>query len=444
MEEYQSSKAIANYLKRNDFKVELGVAEMSTAFVATFGSGKPVIGIGCEYDALPGLSQGKTVNRKSPIIDGAPGHGCGHNLLGVGGIMAAIALKNAMINFNLLGAIKIFGTPAEELCIGKPYMAKAGLFNGIDAFIDWHPFYNNIANYDTCNAYFNIKYHFKGRTAHGNSPWYGRSALDAALLMGNMIEYLREHTIPGNPPHAANTINYSFPDVGPAFPVVVPDRSTLWCVGRITNSEKMEYVIQRIHKCAEAAAMATETEVEIEIISATHEKIPNKAISQVLYNNLQSIGVPKFTKEEDNFVKKMQKDFNAPEVGLDMSIMPFNGGTSVVSDNSEYSWFAPFGMVWITAVPSGVGWHNWRVTACVGSTIGKKAMDVAAKVLAASGVDLLVRPEIINEAKKEWKERLKGRTYKSLIPETVKPPILINREIMNKYRPLQKKYYQEP
>ena len=140
----------------------------------------------------------------------------------------------------------------------------------------------------------------------------------------------------------------------------------------------------------------------------------------------------------------MQKDFNAPEVGLDMSIMPFNGGTSVVSDNSEYSWFAPFGMVWITAVPSGVGWHNWRVTACVGSTIGKKAMDVAAKVLAASGVDLLVRPEIINEAKKEWKERLKGRTYKSLIPETVKPPILINREIMNKYRPLQKKYYQEP
>jgi len=443
MEEYQSSKIITDHLKKSDFKVKSGVAEMPTSFVATFGSEKPVIGISCEYDALPGLSQGKAVNYESPIIEGAPGHGCGHNLLGVGGIMAATALKNAMLDFSLSGTIKIFGTPAEELCIGKPYMARAGLFNGVDTFIDWHPFYGNSANYDSCNAYFDIKYHFKGRTAHGNSPWYGRSALDAALLMGNMIEYLREHTSPGNPPHAANTINYSFPDVGPAFPVVVPNKSTLWCVGRITNSEEMDYIVHRIHKCAKAAAMATETEVEIEIISVTHERIPNKTISKVLYSNLQTIGTPKFTKEENNFAKKIQKDLNVSETGLDMSITPFSDGSDAVSDNSEYSWFAPFGMLRISVAPFGVGWHNWQITACVGSTIGKKAMDVAAKVLAASGIDLLLHPEIINEAKKEWKERLKGKIYKSLIPKTAKPPILINREIMNKYRPLQKKYYQE-
>jgi len=443
MEEYQSSKAITEYLKRNAFKVETGVADLPTAFVATFGLGKPVIGFSCEYDALPGLSQEKAVNQKRPIIEGAPGHGCGHNLLGVAAIMAAVALKNAVIDFDLQGTIRIFGTPSEELCIGKSYMARAGLFNGIDAVIDWHPGSFNGADYGTCNAYFNIRYHFKGRTAHGNSPWYGRSALDAAILMGHMIEHLREHTTPGDPPYAANTINYSFPDVGPAFPVVVPDRSTLWCVGRIVSSEEMDYVISRIYKCAEAAAMATETRVEIEIVSATHERIPNKAICQVLYNNLQAIGAPKFTEDESNFVKKMQKDFGAPETGLDTSIMPFSGGSSGVSDNAEYSWFAPFGALDIACTPDGVGGHNWQVAACAGSTIGKKALDVAAKVLATSGIDLLMHPEIIDEAKKELNERLRGRVYKSFIPETAKPPLLINRGIMDKYRSLQEKYYQQ-
>jgi len=443
MEEYQSAKAITEYLKRNAFEVETGVADIPTAFVATYGAGKPVIGFSCEYDALPGLSQEKAVNEESPIIEGAPGHGCGHNLLGVAAIMAAVALKNAVMDFGLQGTIKVFGTPAEELCIGKSYMARAGLFNGIDAFIDWHPGSFNRANYSTCNAYFSIRYHFKGRTAHGNSPWYGRSALDAAILMGHMIEHLREHTTPGNPPYAANTINYSFPDVGPAFPVVVPNRATLWCVGRIVSSEEMDYVIGRIHKCAEAAAMATETRVETEIVSATHERIPNKAICQVLYNNLQAIGAPKFTEDESNFAKKMQKDLGAPETGLSMSIMPFGGGSSGVSDNAEYSWFTPFGALGIACTPDGVGGHNWQVAACAGSTIGKKALDITAKVLATSGIDLLMHPEIIDEAKMELDERLKGRIFKSLIPEAVKPPILINREIMDRYRPLQEKYYQE-
>jgi len=442
MQEYQSSKAITDYLKANDFKLEIGTADMPTAFVASFGVGEPVIGFSCEYDALPGLSQKKATNHKSPIIEGAPGHGCGHNLLGPGAIMAAIALKNAMMDFALKGTIKIFGTPAEEVCVGKPYMARAGLFSSVDTFIDWHPEVFNSASYDTCNAYFSIKYHFKGRTAHGNSPWFGRSALDAAILMGNMIEFLRENISPGKPPWAANTINYSFPDVGPAFPSVVPDRSTLWCVGRIVTSEEMDYVITRIHKCAKAAAMATETKVEIEIVSGSHERIPNKTVCQVLYNNLQAIGPPQFTEDENNFARKMQKDLGVPETGLDSSIIPFGGDSDGVSDNSEYSWFAPFGMLNIVVGPNGIGWHNWQVTASVGSTIGKKTMDIAAKVLAASGIDLLTNPGIIGEAKKEWNERLKGRVYRSFIPKAVKPPILINREIMDRYRPLQEKYYQ--
>ncbi len=443
MEEYKSSQAIVSYLEKSSFNVETGVADMPTAFIAEFGSGKPVIAFSAEYDALPGLSQESGVYQKSPVFEGAPGHGCGHNLLGVGAVMAAMSLKDTMTKFGLKGTIRVFGTPAEELCIGKAFMARAGLFKDVDVFLDWHPFFLNSANYTACNAYFSIRYHYEGRTSHGNSPWEGRSALDAAILTGNMIEFLREHISPGNPPWAANTINYSFPDVGPAFPVVVPDRSTLWCVGRISDSEEAEYIINRLHKCAKAAAAATETEVKIELISATHERIPSKTISQVVYDNLQIIGPPHFTEEENNFARKMQKDRGVPEKGLDSSITPLAGGYQGVSDNSEYSWFAPTVMLLITAASGGIGWHNWQVTASVGTAIGEKAMGVAAKVLATTSMDILLQPTIIDKAKEELTERLKGRIYTSFIPKEVKPQILINRSIMERYRPLQEKQYKK-
>jgi len=444
MEEYRTSKALVTCLKKNGFTVEEGVAGMPTAFVATYGSGKPIIAFNVEMDALPGLSQEKGLNIKNPVIEGAPGHGCGHNLLGPGAALAAISLSRVLAKFNLSGTVKAFGTPAEELCIGKPFMARAGLFNDVDVFLDWHPFFNNNTDYTTCNSYFSIRFHFKGRTAHGNSPWEGRSALDAAVLSGNMIEFLRENITPGNPPLAANTINYSFPDVGPAFPVVVPDRSTIWCVGRVVNSDEAKYVVDRLHKIAQASALATETGVEIELISATHERIPNKVISQVLHDNLQEIGPIKFTVAENNSAKKMQKDLGISETGINSRISPLNGGAHAVTDNSEFSWFAPISTLWLAIAPPGIGWHNWQVVSLAGSEIGKKAINVAAKILAASGIDLLLKPSILNRAKKELAERLQGRVYTSLIPEAVKPPVLINRGIMDQYRPLLEKHYRRP
>lgn len=432
LQEYKSSALLADHLEKNGFTVEKGLAGMPTAFVATYGSGQPVIGFSAEYDCLPGLSQ-KIKNEKDPLIAGAPGHGCGHNLLGVGGIESAIALKNAIEHFNLSGSIKVFGTPAEEICVGKPFMAREGLFEGVDAFLDWHPWHYNRADYDFCNAYFNIKYHFKGKTSHGNSPWHGRSALDAAILMGHAVEMLREHIKPGTE-DAANTINYTFSDVGPEFPNVVPDRATAWYIGRITTAEEMDRVIARINKCAAGTAMATETEVEIEYITATHEKIPNSVLAGVVHQNLQAIGAPKFTEEEHIFVKKMQREAGILDNGLDENILPFGGGGSALCDTSEYSWHAPYATTWITMAPANVGWHNWLVVACAGSSIGKKAMDVAVKVLAASAVDLVQNLGIIEDAKKELKERLAGRTYRSLIPEQVNPPLDINRPTMEKYR----------
>jgi len=434
MEEKKSSAALISLLEENGFSVEKGVAGMPTAFVATYGTGKPVIGFSAEYDALPGLSQ-EIGDTKKAVRDGAPGHGCGHNLLGAGAVFAAVALKGLLQEKKMDATLKVFGTPGEELCIGKPFMAKAGLFKGLDVLLDWHPWNYNRADCDTCNAYFNVKYHFKGKTSHGNSPWYGRSTLDAAMLMGHAVEMLREHIRPSTAGlDAANTINYTFSDVGPEFPSVVPDRTTAWYVGRFDQTELMVEVMERIDKCAKAAAMATETSVEIELITATHDKIPNKVLAEVMHKNLEEVGAPKFTSEEHEFASRMQKQMGVKETGLDETIMPFGGGGSALCDTSEYSWFIPYATAWIAMAPAGVGWHNWIVASCAGCGPGKKALKVAAKVLAATALDAIMNPDLVKAARAELDERLSSRNYIALLPDELTPPLDINKAVMDKYR----------
>lgn len=316
MQEFESSKALICLLEQHGFQVQAGVAGMPTAFIATYGEGKPVIGINAEYDALPGLSQDGEELKKCAIVPGAPGQGCGHNLLGVGGAKAAIAVKAAMEQFGLTGTIKVFGSPAEELCLGKPYMGRAGCYDGVDAFLDWHPWSYTKANYDSCQAYFSKKYHFKGRTSHGNSPWHGRSALDAGQLMGHGIDILREHIYPGNPPDAANTINYTYTSTGPEFPSVVPDYATVWVIGRFETTEEMLETLKRVDNCANAGALATDTQVEEEVITVTHHKIPNKVLAEKVYRNMETIGVPDFTEEEQAKARAIQRELGQPETGL--------------------------------------------------------------------------------------------------------------------------------
>jgi len=434
LEEQRSSKLMIDFLIAHGFSVERNLAGVPTAFIATWGGGKPVIGINCEYDALPGLSQ-EVIPQKQPVVPGAPGHGCGHNLLGPGGAGAAVAIKSVMEKHGLAGTVRVLGAPAEEICIGKPFMARAGLFKGFDAIIDWHPYYLNQVLHDTCNAYFNMKFHFRGRTAHGNSPWEGRSALDSAVLMGHAIELLREHIPPGEPT-AANTINYTFSDVGPEYPNVVPDRATLWCVGRIQTVDQMEPILGQVKRCAEGAALATGTEVTQEFITITHEKIPNAVLSGVMHRNLVALGTPSYTPEEEKFARDLQRSCKAPEIGMDRKIQPLGPGSTGVSDNSEYSWFAPFVMGWVACAPPEVGWHNWQVNAAANSGLGWKGMLLAVKVLMGTGVDLVLDEGLIKEAKEELKERLGGREYRPLLPSDAPVPLQINRQTMEKYGPL--------
>lgn len=434
MQEYKSSAVLTELLEKNGFEVEKGVAGMPTAFIASYGEGRPVIGINAEYDALPGLSQDGEKLEKSPLIPGAPGQGCGHNLLGTGGVKAAIAVKNAIDKYGLKGTVKVIGAPAEELCLGKPYLGKAGCLDGYDAFLDWHPWSYTKTNYDSCQAYFSVKYHFKGRTSHGNSPWFGRSALDAAMLQGQAVEMLREHLGPGCPPDAANTVNYTFTSTGPEFPSVVPDYATAWYIGRFITTEDMLEALGRVTKCAEAAAMATETEVEREIITVTHHKIPNKTLAECFRDNMLEVGVPEFTDDEQEKAKAIQRAIGQPETGLPTELMPFEGGYTVLCDTSEYSWNAPYASPWIAMGMQDCGWHHWGVARCAGDTMGQKSMDCAAKVISMTAADIFCRPEVLEKAQAEWKERMNGRVYECLLEKDMEPPVHLNEDVMAKYR----------
>lgn len=434
MQEYKSSQTLINLLEKAGFEVEKAVAGMPTAFIASYGSGKPVIGINCEYDALPGLSQDREKLEKAPVKQGAPGQGCGHNLLGTAGVKAATAIKEVIEKFKLSGTVKVIGAPAEELCLGKPFLGKAGYLSGYDAFLDWHPWNYTKVNYDSCQAYMSVKYHFTGRTCHGNSPWHGRSALDAAMLQGHAVEIMREHMYPGCPPDAANTINYTFVTTGPEFPSVVPDYTTAWYIGRFITTEDMEKALERITKCAEAAAMATETEVERELVTATHHKIPNRVLAECMYSNMVQVGAPDFSSEEHKKAKAIQRELGQPETGMPTEIEPFEGGYTVLCDTPEYSWNAPYATAWIAMGMKDCGWHHWGVTRCAGDTMGQKSMDCAAKVISMTAADLLYSPEILAKAHAEWMERMEGKQYQSLLFDDMEPPVNLNKDTMYKYR----------
>lgn len=433
LEEFRAHKAVTKQLEKHGFHVESGMGGMPTAFVASYGSGSPVFGINVEYDCLPGLSQKKDVTYPCPVKQGAPGHGCGHNILGSTAVMSGIVIRYVMEKFQIPGTIKLLGSPYEEASVGKPLLGRAGVYHGLDFILDWHPWNYNRADYDRCNSVFVLKFHFNGKTSHGAMPWQGRSALDAGMLFGHAIELLREHIIPSGP-EAAHTINYTFSDCGPLFANIVPDKTTVQLYGRFQNLEVSEDALRRITKCAEGAAMATETTVEREIITYTHNKIPNEVLSYVVHQNMEKYGPPAFTQEEQDRVKQMQKNAGLEPVGLDMKIQEFGASETIICDTSEFSWNAPYATFWLSMAPAG-GWHNWMVTACAGSSIGKKTMDRAAQIMAASAIDLLLNPQTVEQAKKEWKQRLGEKEYKSLLPEGHQAPLGINKGIMDKFFP---------
>lgn len=428
MLEYKSSRILANELEKMRFKVERGAAGMPTAFVATYGEGEPVIGFLAEYDSLPGLSQ-KAVPYKEPLIEGTPGHGCGHNLLGVGATAAAMAVKHIIEKYKLKGTVKLFGTPNEENDIGKVFMARDSLFSNLSAALDWHPADVTMVALFGSHAIHNFKVTFYGKTAHaGWGPWDGISALDGVELMNIAVNYLREHVKP--------TVRMQYVITnGGDVPNVVPDVATAWYNCRDTTFEGSEEIYKRILKIAEAAALATDTKYKVEFLTAIHELLTMEKTSEIMQKNLELVGPPGFTNEEQEYARKVQKELGIEEQGLHDEILPLmipkEGSSGGGTDVAEVSWHAPVLRMIAACHPLSAPPHSWAYVCTGGMSIGHKGMVVAAKTMATTAIDLLTQPELLEKVRAEWKEKTKGKPYKSPLPPEAKPPVLPEPEAAN-------------
>jgi len=446
--EERSSKLLADELEKHGFTVERGVAGMPTAFVATWGKEKPIIGLMGEYDALPGISNRK-VPWKEPLREGAPGHGCGHNIHGVTAVAAAIAVRHTLEEEGVEGTVKFFGSPAEENYDGKVFMVRAGCFDGVDACLSHHPGSINSASLASSTAVNSVKFHFYGKTSHAaGSPEQGRSALDAVELMNVGVNYLREHVID------KARIHYVIEEGG-GQPNVVPDYARSWYYVRAPERDQLEPIYARVLKIAEGAAMMTETRLKVEFIAGIYNLLPSKTLSGVVVRNMREVGSPSYTEEELAFAKKIaetvpreQKIDNLRKVKLpnweryvDVDLVtdildPWNEGevSGGSTDVSDVSWKTPTMEFGTTTFVLGAPGHSWQAVACSGTSIGHKSLIFAAKTMAGSTLDLLTKPELLKKAKEEHEEKMKGRVYRCPIPADINPPLEMARATATRLR----------
>ncbi len=430
MQEFRSSAILARVLEREGFTIERNVAGMPTCFIATWGTGKPVIGILGEFDALPRLSQRPITPYQEPLVPGAPGHACGHNLMGTAGAAAAIAVKRSMKSDNIQGTIKFYGTPAEETLIGKAYMVREGVFADVDAVIDNHSSSEMETGYGVSgNAVMSVMFSFKGKTAHAAAaPWSGRSALDAVELMDVATNYLREHL------NNTHRLHYIITDGG-AAPNIVPDRATVWYYLRETD-ERLEEMYKRVIDCARGAALATGTTLDtIKIIAGIHQKHSNKGLAVAIQRNIDLIGMPQWSESETAFAKALQKNLGAEEKGYNKNVSPMNvpsgvqtGGAS--TDVGDVSLVAPTATLNFPGVPPGVVGHHWSTVASAYGSAAWKGLNAGAKVMASTALDLLTKPEILEAIKIEFAGYSQNHPYKSFLPAGTKPPLDLNRDLV--------------
>ncbi|MCB0639318.1 MAG: amidohydrolase [Lewinella sp.] len=418
-EESGSAELLANYAEAQGFRVERGVAEMPTAFIAEYGSGEPIIGIMGEFDALPGISQ-KAQPTKEPLNEGAAGHGCGHNLFGAGSLGAAVAIRQLIEAGELSGTIRFYGTPAEEKFFGKLFLARAGLFDDLDVCLDWHPSSRIEADVQSSLALVDFIVEFRGQAAHASSdPWNGRSAVDGLELFTTGINYQREHLQP------TVRIHYQIQHGGDVVNVV-PDYARIWVRVRDSKRDGMLSTYERVQEIARGAAIMANVDYEITLVSGLHEVLPNRTGGAAMHANLEYLGPIEYTEAETVFAHGIQEATDKPLEGLDGSVQPFKetrenpGGGS--TDVGDVSWLVPEIRLRVTTAPTDTPWHSWAVVACGGMSIGHKGMIYAGKALAMTMVDLFENPELVKEVQAEFAERKGDAEYEAILPAGP-PPI---------------------
>ena len=436
-EETYAADLQAATLEAEGFRVRRAVAGLRTAFVAEWGAGAPVIGILGEYDALPGLSQEVSATKK-PAAPGAPGHACGHNLLGTAALGAALAAKRAMSAQGIRGTVRYFGCPAEETLMGKVFMAREGLFDGLDAVLTWHPMYANTLWAASSTALNSFKLSFHGRSAHAaGAPEAGRSALDAVMLTDVGVNYLREHVIPEARIHCVVTHGGEAPNIVPAF-------AQSWYYVRAPKRPQVQTIYERVLNVARGAALMTDTTLEVELVAACHDFLPNDAVQQVLLSNMKRVGAPVFSEDDVSFARALQATLPPAaaddalqalgrardEVGDPLCIRVLDDvgtlrkGTvqPVSTDVGDVSYIAPTAQLTACCMPLGVPLHSWQAVASCGSGIGFTAMLFAAKALALTALDLFGDPAILSEARREFDRATGGKPYSCPIPPGLKAP----------------------
>jgi aminobenzoyl-glutamate utilization protein B len=415
--ENKSSALLQQEMKANGFRVKADVAGMPTGFVAEWGSGKPVIALMGEFDALPGLSQ-KDAATQSAVVEGAPGHACGHNLLGSASALAAVAIKEELQARGLSGTIRYYGTPAEEGGGGKIYMIHAGLFKDVDAVLEWHPGDANRVNLGSSLANNGGLFRFYGVAAHAAAaPDRGRSALDGVMIMLNAIEMLREHVPQETRIHYVITHGGSAANVVPAFAEVS-------LIARHPDADVLNGIWERVMKCAMAGAMASETRMEFEQGTNYANRLANDVLADVLSRAMQKAGGYRYTTDEQKFAQDLQKSLGemrkrpGPEIVTTDKSEP-SGVAS--SDAGDVSWNVPTGALSAATFVPGVSAHTWQAAACAGTTIGRKGMLVAARTLSIGAIELFENPNEVKAAHDAFEKRLAGRKWTTRITPDSKP-----------------------
>lgn len=439
--EFISSKLQADFLEAQGFKITWNLGGLNTAFQADWGEGKPVIGFAGEYDALGSLSQ-KAQTAQEPLIPGAAGHACGHNLLGVGCLLAAVAAKQYLEANNQGGTVRYYGCPAEEAGDGKVYMARAGVFNDLDAAFNYHPDYLNFAGKGSAVAVTDIKFRFHGRSAHaGGSPHLGRSALDGVELMNVGVNYLREHVTSNVRMHYVITH-------GGDAPNIVPPEAEVWYFLRAPLREELDQVTERVKRIARGAAIMTGTEVEILFQGGCSHVLNNHVLADLQYENMKLIGPIPFTAADYEQARQINEGY-PPEIRDNnlISGMPPAGipiaealkGISLAAENypsfdkdyvatgstdvGDLSLITPLSMLGTACWPTGTPGHTWGITAAGRLPMGHKGMLHAARIMALSAIDCFNDPEILHKARQEFDKAMQGKPYICPIPDEVQPHV---------------------
>ncbi len=416
-QEKQSAALLSGALEAAGFHVERGVAQMPTAFTATIGSGKPVIGILGEFDALPGLAQEAMPSRQAR--PGANGHGCGHHLFGVASASACIALAEQIKNGTLKGTLRYYGCPAEEGGGAKAFMVRDGLFKDVDTVLHWHPGSANLTGDTSCLARIGVKFRFYGLSSHAaGAPEKGRSALDAVELTNHASELLREHTPDFTRIHHVIT-------AGGGAPNVVPDFAEVYFYVRHPSSETANKIYARLLKCAQAGALATETRLETVYLGGTLELLPNQTLGQITAKHLRALNDLHYSDAEKAFAVRIQDTYDDRQPLERIREVSDRSGTVGMgsTDVGDVSWVVPTTGFYTACFVPGTPGHSWQAVAAGGTTIGRHGMDLAARVLANSACDLFQNPKLVAQAWAEHKNRRAGRPYKPLLEPGQKPPL---------------------